>query len=237
MSTTIGPRIRELRKARKMTQELLASLVGVATPQISRWEQGTNGVPVSRLDRIAAALSVPTALLLSTDQVTALPIAPNAVTIPMEGPSMERMNENLPVFGTALGAPRVFEGEAVEQTMLNSGDVVQYVKRPVILNGRADAYGLYVQGQSMEPVHIEGDMILAERKRPARIGDDVVVYLRVKDEDDDGERARGVLLKRLVRRTARHYELQQFNPDVTFTVPIEDVVRVDRVLRLADLLA
>lgn len=232
-----------------MTQNRLAEILGVTPPQISRWEKGVNGVPSSRIIDIARALDVtPGALVLDEEDYKAvaqdprdpyrpISIAPNAVPIPMEGASMERMREDLPIYGTALGAPCVIEGEAIEQTMLNTGDVVHYAKRPVILNGNADAYGLYVQGHSMDPVHIEGDLILAERKRPARIGDDVVVYLRPKDAaDDDGERARGVLVKRLIRRTATYYELQQFNPAHVFRIDIEEVVRVDRVLRLVDLI-
>lgn len=83
-----------------------------------------------------------------------------------------------------------------------------------------------------------GDLVLAERKRPARIGDDVVVYLRPTNaEEDDGERARAVLIKRLARRTATYVELEQFNPPLTFRIDLDAIVHVDRVPRLADLIA
>lgn len=236
---TYGQRLKALRKAMRMTQEELADALHVTASQVSRWEKGVNVIPLTRLQALADILGTTVADIVQ--DANSHPIAPapkpNAVTVPMEGASLERMRDDLPVYGTALGASRVYDGEAIEQTMLNTGDILQYVKRPVILNGRADAYGLYVHGQSMEPVHIEGDLILAERKRPARIGDDVVVYLRPKDDiEDDGERARGVLVKRLIRRTASYWELAQFNPAVSFKIPAEDVVRADRVLRLADLL-
>lgn len=221
-----------------MSQQELAEAVGVGVPQISRIESGKVDVPVSRLMQIATALNCPLADLMTFEEYasfSALP-KPNVVPVKMEGASEERMREDLPIFGTALGAPKVVEGEAIEQTMLNTGDIVQYVKRPVILNGRADAYGLYVQGQSMEPVHMEGDFALAETKRPAKVGDDVVVYLRPRSEEDDGARARCVLLKRLVRRTSTYIELEQFNPAVSFRLDAEEVLRIDRVLRLADLI-
>ena len=59
---------------------------------------------------------------------------PNATPIRMEGASFERMTEDLPIYGTALGAAREVEGEAIEQTTLNRAEVLQYAKRPVILN-------------------------------------------------------------------------------------------------------
>lgn len=230
-------KIRSVRKARGVTQSDLAEVIGLGVPQISRIESGKVDIPLSRLVQIAKALDCQIADLMSFDDFAGYGVAePNVVPVKMEGASEERMREDLPIFGTALGAPKIVEGEAVEQTMLNTGEIIQYVKRPVILNGRADAYGLYVQGQSMEPVHMEGDFALAETKRPAKVGDDVVVYLRPKTEDDDGERARSVLLKRLVRRTSSYIELEQFNPAITFRLEAEEVLRIDRVMRLADLI-
>ena len=226
-------KIREFRKAAAMTQEQLAAMLGIDTAQISRLERGTASLTVDRLRQIARALDTTPAALV--DDAEGIP-APNAVAVSMEGASAKRMREDLPVFGTALGAPRIVEGEAIEQTTLNSGDIVQYVRRPVILDGRTDAYGLYVQGHSMEPVHMAGDLILAETKRPARVGDDVVVYLRPIGEEDDGDRARAVLLKRLVRRTGVYLELEQFNPARTFRIDVAEVLRVDRVPRLVDLI-
>ena len=227
-------RIRDARRTRKMTLEQLAAAVGVTPAQVSRWERDLSAISVDRLGKIAAALGVSAEILLPPEDDL---FAGNARPFRMEGASAARMKEDIPIYGTALGSPRMIDGEAVEQTTLNTSDIVQYAKRPVILDGRADAYGLYVQGHSMEPVHLAGDVCLVESKRPARIGDDVVVYLRPKDRSDDGERARAVLIKRLVRRTAVYVELEQFNPALRFHLPVGDILRMDRVLRLADLIA
>jgi hypothetical protein len=65
------------------------------------------------------------------------------------------------------------------------------------------------------------------------------VYLRSNGEGDladDGESARMVMVKRLVKRTAHFVELFQFEPIKTFRVPMDDVLRIDRVLTLDDLL-
>lgn len=230
--------IRQARKRAGMTQEQLAEQVGIGVPQISRWESGVVDIPMSKLKAVSDALNVPIADLVSFPvfEAAADRAEGNAVIVPMEGASAERMREDLPIFGTALGAPKMFEGEAVEQTMLNTGEIIQYAKRPTILNGRADAYGLYIQGSSMAPVYLEGELLLAETKRPPRVGDDVVVYLRPPAEEDDGDRARGVLVKRLIRRTASYVELEQFSPAMTFRLAADEVLRTDRILRLTDLL-
>lgn len=165
-------------------------------------------------------------------------MAPNAKPFRMEGASQERMREDLPVYGSALGASRPVDGEAIEQTTLNRAEVMQYVRRPVILNGNSAAYGLYVSGSSMEPRHMDGDMLLVDPKGRVRGGEDVVVYLRpTNPEDDDGEAARAVLVKRLIRRTAEYIELKQFHPETQFRIDARDVVRIDRVIPWQELIS
>jgi hypothetical protein len=39
-----------------------------------------------------------------------------------------------------------------------------------------------------------------------------------------------VLIKALAQRSASGVELRQFNPDVTFSVPADDIVSVEKVL-------
>jgi len=158
----------------------------------------------------------------------------NAAPVHFEGASIERLPRDMPVFGTALGAEMIVEGEAIEQTMLNSGDVIEYRKRPIIANGVDRIYGLYVQGSSMYPAHRDGAFLYAQRGASLRIGDDVVVYLRPQNEEDDGARATHVLIKRLIRRSAQYVELEQFQPAKTFRIAMGSVLRIDRVLTADD---
>lgn len=51
-------RIREIRERENMTQEALASLVGVSRENISRYETGQRIPPSDKLIKIAAALHV-----------------------------------------------------------------------------------------------------------------------------------------------------------------------------------
>lgn len=239
---TPGQRIAAAREAKGWKRPALAEAMGTSTSQVERLEKSQRRMTTDWLERAATALGTTLAALMgdsdaSTDQATPPPPPPNAEAVRYEGSSLERMQENLPIFGTALGSSRLFDGEAIEQTMLNSGEAIGYLKRPVLLNGRDDVYGLYVHGSSMEPAHMAGSTIIAEMRRPPRIGDDVVVYLRPDGEEDDGHRARAVLVKRLVRRGASWIELEQFSPAATFRLDACQYVRIDRVMTLGDLLA
>ncbi|WP_158272004.1 MULTISPECIES: S24 family peptidase [unclassified Novosphingobium] len=163
---------------------------------------------------------------------------PNAKVILMEGASLERPQENLQVWGAALGCEREFDGVAVELTTLNTGDVIDYVRRPVMLNGKKGVYALHVQGSSMHPALPDGEMIVAAKDMPLSIGDNVVVFLRPVDHEfDDGQTARGVLVKELVRRSASFVELRQYQPAKDFRVDMRDVLRIDRVLTRREMLS
>ena len=169
------------------------------------------------------------------DLVGASDVPPaNAKPVEFEGASLERLPENLPVYGTALGAEMLIEGERIEQTTLNTGDVIEYRRRPPVSHGVEKVYGLYVQGSSMYPAHRDGAFLFAQRDARLRVDDDVVVYLRPKDESDDGSRAVCVLVKRLVRRSAQYVELEQYNPAKVFRIEMNDVLRIDRVLTTDD---
>lgn len=61
MKTTkqlLGSRIKELRKARKFSQEELAELIGVEPRHMSRIEVGQSYPSLDRLEKLANALSV-----------------------------------------------------------------------------------------------------------------------------------------------------------------------------------
>ncbi len=54
----LGARIKELRKAKKLSQEELAELVGIEPRHMSRIEVGKSYPSLDRLERIAKALDV-----------------------------------------------------------------------------------------------------------------------------------------------------------------------------------
>lgn len=158
----------------------------------------------------------------------------NGRPVEFEGASLAEVRNDLPVFGTALGAEVLVDGERIEQTTLNTGDIIEYRKRPPVSHGVEKVYGLYVQGASMYPAHRDGAFLFVQRDARLRVDDDVVVYLRPKDESDDGERAACVLVKRLVKRSAQFVELEQYNPAKVFRIDMKDVLQIDRVLTADD---
>lgn len=209
--------------------------------------QKTKSIGSTKLSAIASHYGVTVEEILSGEATTEgrskgqegpLPQS-NGIVKKLEGAPDIHLPRDLPVYGSSLGAPRDFDGKAIEQTMLNTANVVDHIKRPAILHGQNFAYALWVQGVSMEPRYEDGDTIYVTNSlhaKPPRIHDDVVVYIRDMEEDD-GLSATGVLVKRLVRRTASYVELQQFNPPETFRIPADRVLRMDRVIPWREIIA
>ena len=59
IKTLLGRRIREIRKAKGLTQEQLAELVNIEQKHVSRIELGKNAPTIDRLDQFSKALNVP----------------------------------------------------------------------------------------------------------------------------------------------------------------------------------
>ena len=72
----IGAFISELRKAKNLTQEQLAEMIGVTQKSVSRWETGKNMPDISLLQPLAAELGVSVAELLNGER-SAIPIGEN----------------------------------------------------------------------------------------------------------------------------------------------------------------
>lgn len=71
---TMGEKISKLRRDRNMTQDTLASLIGVRYQAINKYEHGiVTNIPVERLERIAHALGTTTAYLLDDGLQTSVP--------------------------------------------------------------------------------------------------------------------------------------------------------------------
>ena len=64
MECTIGERISEFRKERKLTQKQLAEKLGISSNLVSNWEQGINRPGADILAALCAALEVSPSELL-----------------------------------------------------------------------------------------------------------------------------------------------------------------------------
>ena len=201
-----------------ITNDAIAQHIGRHVSVVSKILSGKVGLELAHVDGFAAAFRVSRedilhrAGILGVKDNQALTRS-NAAVFDMEGASLKEPRPNLPIHGAALGAPRTVEGEAIELTTLNNSEILEYAKRPPLLNKRPKAYGLYVQGSSMHPALPDGEMVAVVPDMPLSPGDIVVVYLRPENpEDDDGQTARAVLVKELVRRSGEHVILRQYQP-------------------------
>lgn len=68
MEQTIGAKIRELRKARGLTQKELGERAGIAEPTIRRYELGKLNPKFETVQKIAKALNVPEAFFYPIDE-------------------------------------------------------------------------------------------------------------------------------------------------------------------------
>lgn len=73
----IGKRLRAFRLERRYSQSKLAQLLGIAFQQIQKYENGTNRISASRLNRIAEIFGVPIAVF--HDNVPQTPGRPDTV--------------------------------------------------------------------------------------------------------------------------------------------------------------
>jgi phage repressor protein C with HTH and peptisase S24 domain len=89
---------------------------------------------------------------------------------------------------------------------------MEWVKRPVILEGVPDSYGVLVVGESMVPAYRPGDMALVHPRRPPERGTDVILY----DHDPRTGDAKS-MIKHLISFNDRSFKLEQYNPAKTFS--------------------
>ncbi len=140
-------------------------------------------------------------------------------------PDIFSLGLDVPVLGTAeCGEHGAFT--------LNSGDPIDYVRRPPGIANRKGIYCIYAEGGSMEPVYEAGDLVFADPHRPPRPGRDVVIQLRPKAPSTEPR----CFLKRLVRRQSGKWIVKQFNPSQEMSISDKDVVAVHLVLKNHELL-
>lgn len=102
--------------------------------------------------------------------------------------------------------------------MVVSYEPIEWVRRPEPLFNVKGGFGMYVVGDSMDPVFVQGDTLLVHPVKPPQRGDDVLVVLR--DGDDASHAA---MVKRLVGYDRDKVRLRQFNPPEEFDVEREKI--------------
>ena len=148
-SMTIGEKIKLLREKHGMTQLELARAVGVSDKAVSTWENDINVPRMGVIQKIASYFNVSKAYLVEDDATESPALPPNLAPISKMPHHRVRM-----VGAVAAGVPILADEEY---------DV--YVDAPE----KAD-YALRIEGDSMEPTYLDGD----------------VIYIREQPNVDDG---------------------------------------------------
>lgn len=217
-------KLRDVRKSKGVTLEGLSEATGISTSQLSRMESGTRGLSLDHAIRIAPVLGVDPSEIIEEQLTTA---AQEFVRAPLAVPSSGAMPKDLPVWGSAAGS---LISDGFEGFHIFSTTAVDYVRRPPALANVMDAYGIYVTGDSMFPMHPHGALRIIHPHRPPAIGDSVIVVTK-HWENDPGQG----YIKILKRRTAERVFLEQLNPSATIEIPTKYIVSMHKVLDLNDL--
>nr|WP_162199439.1 helix-turn-helix domain-containing protein [Aurantiacibacter luteus] len=238
-SDILRDRLRETLLDRGMSPRQLSLAIGANHSYISQILNGKGGMPASsRLTAIARELGV------SADWLGGLVGNPEPVgsevaihDAPVDWTRPDRADPGIPLVGTGDCADLEVTGEDGETVLIERSSFdpdyhQRYLARPPALRGAVDLYAITFVGDSMSPRFEPGEIGIVDPRAHIAAGNDVVVQLRDGASEDVG----GVLVKRLVRRTATEVVLQQFNPPQTFVISMRQVKRIHRIRPQTDLL-
>lgn len=148
-----------------------------------------------------------------------------ATTPPRPAPSSldAIMPYDVKVMGTAAGSH-------IRGAFQLTPGPVDIVRRPPALLGAPDVYALYVEGTSMEPKYLPGDLIYVHPRKPPRAGDPVVVQCF-----DGGESEIAAMVGIFVKWTPTHLHIAKYNPQSNVEILRETVKAVHKVLSTNEL--
>lgn len=227
LHSRIRERLRQLGRAAQ-SDRAFSLAAGLPSEQMREIKRGVTPGG-ERLVKIAAALDWTVPELMGAPK-TAPPATPSVGRPPpgtpqhvLQPPPPFSMSEDVPVYGVAAGS-------SSGSFQLEDG-AVDYVRRPPGIAHQRDAYALFVMNDSMYPRHRPGELIYVAPSRPPKIGDDVIVWLKPTAPGEPEQ----CFIKTLVRRTADGIHVEQFNPPQTVTYPRAEVLRVHKVMTVAEL--
>ncbi len=247
--------IRTLREARGMTQAQLARLAATSQPQIRRLEAGERQLSKDWAERLAPHLGIAASTLMFGDETAPLPgseptnspfettpparaekdaTVANGITLQSNdivrdrrddgsqanarvGEALPDPSAKIPVYGQAVGG---IDGEFVM-----NGDRLEDVFAPPSLSSVAEAYAVYVAGESMEPRYFDGEIVFVNPVKRVRRGDFVVAQIQA---EEHGPKL--AYVKRFVRWNSQVLVLSQYNPEKELHFAAEQVVSVHLVV-------
>jgi hypothetical protein len=136
----------------------------------------------------------------------------------------------LPLIASSLGGEWEERNCQIEVIEVRSGRLLDRLPRPASLASDADAFAITIVGDAMRPRFRPGMRIAVSPRAPVALGDEVLVRLRSEEQAQEEEQVDRALLAQLVKRSARGFELRQFNLEQSFHVGADEV---DAVLKIA----
>lgn len=223
-----GRLIANARKAASMSQPDLSRATGLTVATISAYENGTRRVSPEKAQALAAALNLSVADLLADHPLSALhgvaPATARPATALFSPQSVAAMPRDVPIYGQVAGA---FLGKGAVDMEAGKLDMA---RRPPALSGVAEAYAVYVVGESMEPRLRAEDLLFVDPRKAPRRDDLVVVQVQ------QGEHAPLVAYVKAYRRIDDDRLVTwQYNPPCEVAFDRRFVVAVHRVLDNKDL--
>lgn len=190
----IGQKVRSARERAGISQEALASRVGISQASIDKIERGVTKNSRHLLS-IVHHLGMP---LTDLEGLYNKPVAAEAPTLaePAPLPGRQPLNGVIPVYGAIEGR----RGEIVR-----THEPIDVTKRPSPLEFVKDSYGLVAAGVSMSPVVRPGDMLLVHPHIAPRQGDIVILY---QGEPADGRLA----VREYVCHDTAHWTVREYQP-------------------------
>lgn len=197
----MGNRIREARRALRLTQDDVARHFGINRVSVTQWESGQTRPDQEKLPELARLLNRSADWILGSEG--GQPSLHEAFTIERPnakiGDRVQSAGRKIPVYGQAVGG---VDGEFV----MNGNQLFEVLCPPNISPG-TKAYAVVISGDSMEPRYFDGEIAFVDPYRRVRRGDFVVAQIRLEEHGPPL-----AYVKRFVRHNNDELVLEQFNP-------------------------
>ena len=205
--------IERIRREQKLSMEALGARIGVDASTINKMEKGKISISHQRLVELAAALGVtPNDLLAEAHS----PSVGTATPAPAR--------QEIPVMGAAAGS-------LLQGTLQMTEGPVDWISTPKALENARGLYGLYIDGNSMEPMFRHGSLCLVSEYKPPRIGD-VVIVQEKKNEAGPIQASIGIL----EARNSTKIQLRKLNPNSVIDIDSKWITSIHKVLDYGEIL-
>lgn len=207
-------KLKELRKAKKVTQVEVAKYLGITNTAYSQYETEKRGMNADILLKLSEYFNVPVDAILGRDDAAAeqlaAPVVPGFITEPLP-PETAR----IPI----LGSVRAGYGGLAIQEEIGFLDVGDDLKRRF-----PDAYVLYVKGDSMTPEANHGDLAICNPQPIVDNGDVAIICIN----GDEGTVKRVYLDKKGLTIVPSNPDYQEvhYTPEQVRTYPVNIIAKV-----------